>query len=90
MAHYNTGTDEIKGCQKGSLVWEHENRHKEQFHLGMITKLRTYADYLLYLLVGLSLPDGWTYTLLFFIFLMLHSGYIELEAWYYAFKRYYK
>lgn len=88
MASYDIANDKIRGAKRGSLVWHHENRHREQWKSGLISKLRTWATFTLMLIVALLIPNKWYMHLLFIIYLMLHTGYIELEAWYYAFKRY--
>ena len=87
MAYYDNATDKIVGCKKNSLVWHHEDRHRQQFKNGTMSKLNTVSNYLLLLIIALILPDNWFYRTLFIILLITESLYLEIDAWFYAIKK---
>ncbi len=95
-AHYNPNTDRIEGCSYGSMLYYHEDRHRQQFQDNMVKQINhisnqlTFFGVLLYPIIlymhyfgGHSLL--WL-PLLIFIPDIFMTVYLEVDAFIYQIK----
>lgn len=47
-AYYDPNLDKINGCEKGSLAWFHEDRHREQFRNNIFNSIVNTTHILFY------------------------------------------
>lgn len=88
--YYDVTTKEIKGCKKYSLAYWHEYRHLRQHKNDLFTYFFILLRYMTYaLLIYFGISQEWNiYLTLVFMYIAL-DGYIEIDAWIYAFKKRY-
>lgn len=88
-ARYDPKTDKIIGAKEGSLIWYHEDGHRQQHKSGLIEKMMALDILLLICMVFLAfqcfLPAQIT-----IVIYSLGYGYLEVSAWMYAFDKYFK
>lgn len=97
---YDIKQDKIIGCKKNSLIWHHENRHRQQF-TSKLGKFFSYAE----TLIIYALCGGFSIVAIFDkthrLYLFAISGILvliptiiiltfEIDAWIYAFIKYFK
>ena len=80
FATYNP-TDGIVGCNEGTLVWFHEDRHKQQFSFRII---RNFYDWgYIFGMIFTIVFQVWFFMIPAFIITMI----LETDAWVYSIKR---
>ena len=80
-ACYNTQTGQIMNCEKGSLVWHHEFRHKiQQEKYSLISTYSVLNIAGLTIIMMLKDARTWVIALLLIICVIL----LEIDAWIYA------
>lgn len=96
-ACYDPETDSIEGCRRNTLVWHHEDRHRQQYHNPVIDKLSKIFfigfEGLSLAWIILAVPFG-SYDLMLKMIgltglphIALSTG-MEIDAWLYTFRKY--
>lgn len=95
-AYYDPKTDIIYNCEKGSIIWFHENRHSQQYHLFNVwlnlTHVLGYSVGGAFIIASLIQTDTKFLYLVAFAWVpyTLTLILMEIDAWFYAIYKYVK
>lgn len=91
MALYDPIKDKIYGCKRNSLVWYHEKGHQEWFKKGKEQNLQCYQWMFIQITIAvLGFLSGELIIAICGFIPIILSTISEINAWIYAFKKYYK
>lgn len=96
-AKYDVHHQEIVGATEGSIVWHHEDRHRQQCEDYYLREVISYLAGILYGVGGAFIPYGWSVGKLKAAFaltgivatpLIAVNLLMELDAWQYCIRKY--
>lgn len=88
LGAYYPSTDEIKYCTSGSCVWQHENRHREQFKSKTLIRFTQMIPGLMWVAIG-ALAGGQNIVAALIVLLWATVGIcLEVDAWWNGIIRY--
>ena len=84
-AHYDPRTNKINGCTENTLIWHHENRHKnsdEKYNIGFIQTWVIFGS--IFMLGHFHSTDNDKMFWMFFLVIGISILIPEVDAWIYA------
>ena len=89
FTYYDPNTDRIIGAEEGSLAYFHEYEHKLQHKSGLLVAFQMWSWYLMMGAIYFIVFNRNFYAKVFIIISVFLISYLEIDAWIYAFKKYY-
>ena len=96
-AKYDIHQQEIVGATEGSIVWHHEDRHRQQCEDYHLREVLSYLGIVLYAVGGAFIPYGWSVGKLKAAFVLTGIAatpliavnlLMEIDAWQYCIRKY--
>lgn len=96
-AKYDVNKDEIVGAREGSLVWHHEDRHRQQFQDFYLREIMSWLNVLLVAVGTVFIAHAWSVGRLYAGFtvagmaatpLIAVNLLIEADAWQYSIRKF--
>ncbi len=89
FAYYDSKKDKIIGAKPDTLVYYHEEGHRQQFKNGTGQFINMWGGYFLIATVWFLAMDAWwvwtTASAIIMMYLLLF--FLEIDAWFYAFTK---